>query len=98
MALSNIRKEPRREVTESAVGLLLVSWWCVGTAWLAKTMACLVWQSTAVFELRSMGLLIAFMLSAWCLLGLLLHHAMGEVACDLLDDVGIRLRPKRRYL
>lgn len=98
MALSNIRREPRREITESLLGILAV----VGFLWvdyLSCSMVnrmffpkdpCPVPLAMIIFIAAS-GLV--FLLSTGLLYG---THALGEVICDALAERGLDPRPKER--
>lgn len=97
MALTNIFREPRREITESAVGLVvfgLLSWGdYVFAQWFQAVTgdehghdAC-PWQLGMVF-----GVFFAFI----AFLLLVLSHYAGEVICGSLAKRGLELRPKVR--
>lgn len=101
MALSNMLKEPRRELTESGMGIFaVIALYCVPglifAQWLGPKLAsgpneaC---QETCSIILS--GILIwPFVLSAT--IGLVYFtHFIGEEICDSLQNNGIHLRPKR---
>ena len=101
MALSNIFNEPRREITETAVGFAIVapviSVWVATSLWMARAdysyenhpIACTV----LAFFLVLMGMMASFaILSGF----FLLVHSIGEGFCDALQRRGIHLRPRRR--
>lgn len=95
MALSNIFNEPRREITETAVGLTICAPFVVLDYYLS-----VYWQShdrdTVWFGLYllivGMGLI-----GGAAVLALLtvVAHALGERLCNVLQDRGIHLRPRR---
>lgn len=98
MALSNTLREPRRELTETAVGVLVtfaVAVPVLGPAYLFAiwfqgvtggwTDGC-PWPAGVV-----LGLLVEFV----AFLLLLLVHFIGEETCDVLEGRGVRLRPRR---
>lgn len=93
MALSNIGNEPRREITEHAAGIILI----VGTLGVTYAGACwffspknigetvLAMMLTALGGVIAIGFMTVFI------------HAVGEIACDVLDNLGLDPRPKQRY-
>ena len=96
MALSNIFREPRRELTESVVGTVVTG--------------LLLWadyHAAHWFYLASGGegkgcpwplgmiLLPIVALGATCTF-LFIPHVIGEALCDALARRGLELRPKRR--
>lgn len=100
MALSNIFNEPRREITESALGVGLFAAAVFGDYHLAH------WfhkhdPTTDVFlGMVLLPILICCLLIMGALVlagGSILIHALGEGACNLLEDFGIQLRPTQRY-
>lgn len=98
MALSNIRKEPRREITESLIGMVCVA----GALWLDYAGSRFV---NFVFFLKGpcpialAMILLPIVLLVVFLLGVLLvsvTHGLGEVVCGRLAKVGFDPRPKVR--
>ena len=105
MALSNIFRELRREITETAVGLLVAvplfafDWWfsIKLPEWTACTPADYGAPPCAPFIINLL------LVSPVCLLFLLLLgtgmavaiHAAGEGLCDAMERHGLRLRPRR---
>jgi hypothetical protein len=104
MALSNIFREPRREITESAIGIV-----CLG-AGLAAIVAIDYGVARWLNRLCGFGPMhvgdfalwsVAIGLGGFFLGGLLylaahLTHEAGENVCDWFEDRGIHLRPRRR--
>ena len=100
MALSNIFKEPRREITETIVGVLTIG--IVGPTiliidyyyakWLADHMPHPE-PADVVFCMIFVGPASLFLL----VMSLVFIHAIGETICDKLQRRGIELRPKQRY-
>ena len=102
MALSNIFREPRREITESAVGTV------VAVGLLAADYRFGWWFQEALQSSGAHGP--GYYDGVWILgmvIGLLtiiaaypvffiFPHFVGETICDFLADRGIELRPKRR--
>lgn len=94
MALSNILKEPRREITETVIGLLafgpLMYWDVVLAGYL---------QPKHMDDPFFMLMVVAMVLLAFgiaCALGLLLIvHAVGEALCDRIEQAGWQIRPRR---
>jgi len=97
MALSNIFNEPRREITESAlgtialVGILAVDYILSQGFYLltgGPHGGCPVVLGMLVFVPLCMIWLIA--------IGLYFAHFLGEQICDFLAAMGLELRPKER--
>lgn len=95
MALSNIFREPQREITETVVGLVVAS----VIVYLDYEFA--VWFQNC--DWGSMGkppLVIGFIAGALLVpvaaFALHLVHETGDLVCDILDDFGVRLRPRDR--
>ncbi len=101
MALSNIGREPRREITESLVGIVVM----VGGLWVDYRIASYFdpyhvtgpglppWWLQIVVLMIFIGIVVPM----FTMLFLFLTHAVGEVACDILDEFRIDPRPKQRY-
>lgn len=102
MALSNILKEPRREITETLAGLFIF----VVLMWPDYKLGVLL-RSLMVDSggkpafpvlfcmfLAALGSVTAFFFGCLVLSAI---HAFGEIICEFLDGYGIRLRPKDRY-
>lgn len=98
MALSNIFHEPRREITETAIGLgLLGGLFCGLYGW-----TCLTWgpaDAKVVSFWGAMGVwtLVAVAGSVGLTVLCVFVHWVGEEIADVLEDHGIQLRPKHRY-
>lgn len=101
MALSNITREPRREITESLAGIVLF----FGLAYLVWFLGgCLrdsICSDGKCSEADFVGFHIlgafAVCIIAAVSVGLLyLTHSIGESICETLADHGLELRPKRR--
>jgi hypothetical protein len=93
MALSNIFREPRREITESAIGLAIIG------AYLYADYCFGVWFQTATgrdHALRVAGMAIGLLITCIAALMILVTHWLGEFVCDSLADRGLELRPRRR--
>lgn len=94
MALSNIFREPRREIVETAVGFLVVSVLIGGFVWVDYYFAHWFW--TIVGD-PSMPLFIAygvgFLAIGVACLGILIVHEVGDGICNSLQRRGIHLRP-----
>lgn len=96
MALSNICKEPRREITESLVGIGIVAGVVYGDYLLAKGIFGI---HPDRFDFVLVMVLIPIVLAIGSLFSFgLLHltHAVGEGICNSLADHGLELRPKNR--
>lgn len=97
MALSNMGREPQREITETAIGLCVVAIPILGD-WFAVA-AQRAKPSLYFFEAMCIGLFLAFIAVVFVALvfGVFLGaHALGEAICDGLQKRGIHLRPVRR--
>jgi len=98
MALSNILREPRREITETAIGLSLIVLFCLADYYLAD----IVYSSMMMIDDRHDNFLhvMSFIASALVIIviigGFVLAHSMGQSLCDWLQKNNIHLRPKRR--
>lgn len=89
MALSNMLKEPRRELTEQFVGfgfIALAVSLDYGTGRLLQH-----WFGGTIGLDMAMGAVVLVLL--W--LGALLVHSLGEVICEILAERGAELRPAR---
>jgi hypothetical protein len=105
MALSNIAREPRREIIEQAFGTLLfggVAWlvywlsgWVFGPSWYDATSK-LGYAAERAFTifLMTFG---AFLFSLLLIAVVFLAHYLGEGVCGLLTAAGFDPRPKQRY-
>jgi small-conductance mechanosensitive channel len=99
MALSNIFCEPRREITESVVGITVFVLVVIGPLAIAWHVA-----SEAVAADRDLPFLLPFiatiigeLIVVVVVFGLsLLTHAIGERVCNALARKGVELRPRRR--
>ncbi len=96
MALSNIFREPRREITESVVGIAAIglalapSYWVAG--WLSQMDQTIPMPVAILFGFILVGM--AYLVVA---IFLAITHGVGDAICDTLDRRGIRLRPRQRY-
>lgn len=100
MALSNIFREPRREITEQLIGLLVtlpVGLWLwhftrIIHANLFPTNQGGSWIVAGMISAFStfFGVGILFLVSSFI-------HTAGEKACNWLATRGLELRPKERY-
>lgn len=104
MALSNILKEPRREIVETAVGLvpvvavllLLFGVEYVNYSWaVSSTGAHPEYELPVWFTVFIMSVFEITALSVgWLMITFI--HLVGEEICDVLQRRGIHLRPRRR--
>jgi hypothetical protein len=96
MALSNIFREPRREITESLVGLSIfaavlvpdyyLALWFQGVTGGPNGGGC-PWPVGMFF-----GLVVGFIL----ILGSIEAHELGDAVCNALQRRDLHLRPKQR--
>lgn len=102
MALSNIFREPRREITESAVGVsvfLVFIWFDSLFAHWFYGVTERIWpgQGCPVPLGYFLGLL-TLLISTILVVGLsLFTHFLGEELCDFMANRGLELRPKQRF-
>jgi integral membrane sensor domain MASE1 len=99
MALSNIRKEPRRELTEQLVGVIVLAALIIPDYWLASWVRdydthadkppVIVYMFMSVVVLAAVGFIL------WG--AMVVIHIFGEELCNSLARRGIELRPKQRY-
>lgn len=97
MALSNIFQEPRREITESMVGIAVFS------AVMGADYGLAVWfhAFTAPMQIGAcpipLGMVFGFIAMLLGVACIFITHAIGESACAALARRGIELRPQQRY-
>ncbi len=87
MALSNIFREPRREITETAVGIVAIG------VFISPILATWHWEELN-FAWLLIIVLVLFLPTIFFIIG---AHAIGEDICDALERRGIHLRPRRRH-
>lgn len=96
MALSNLRKEPRREITEHVLGLVVGG----GVLWLDYFVCSHAETKYTADFVFIMFILPIFALLVLFLVGMVLGplvHLVGELVCDGLAKLGLDPRPKDRY-
>ena len=104
MALTNIFEEPRRELTESAVGLvtvgigaMLVTLLIIGEMHLTGDIH-FADQGTGQFVLGVVVYLFGnLVVGLFLFLFVVVTHVLGEAVCNKLARRGIYLRPQQRY-
>lgn len=99
MALSNLFKEPRREITETLVGLFLLIpvFWV--THQISRAMLADLPHTPTFIDLLLTHLLGGFFTmagTAALVAAAFGVHALGEQVCNWLDEHGLRLRSKER--
>jgi uncharacterized membrane protein YdfJ with MMPL/SSD domain len=99
MALSNIRNEPQREITESILGVAVVA----GVILLDYLLALVFSRITAGIDGGCpvhVGIVLVPIILALIFFGgmgfLYGTHALGEAICNSLADRGLELRPRDR--
>jgi hypothetical protein len=97
MALSNIRVEPRREITESLIGIVVVGVIGVGVWMLALWINSLRSTPNMVASILCAMMTVAFGIPLLVAL-VLFTHLIGEQVSSLLANLGIDPRPKTRYV
>lgn len=95
MALTNVFREPRRELTESAVGLGIFS------VYLFLDYQFSIWFQAATIDGNGgcpwgLGMLIGLILTMISILVLFATHEFGDFVCNSLARHGLELRPKNR--
>lgn len=104
MALSNTLREPRRELTESAVGILITFGLLGGLSWADYRFAVRVYEVTGA-DANALPIPITMFFTPMILTVVLIliaglltaTHAIGEGICNVLERNGVRLRPVKRY-
>lgn len=98
MALSNLRNEPRREITEQVLGVLTTAAFFGidfgGAYWWNLKVSPLEWPYFLItMALIPMGLFAAVMLA---ILLAIITHGIGEAVCEVLDNWNLDPRPRLR--
>jgi hypothetical protein len=96
MALSNIFREPRREITESAVGIGIVVLFLFLDSYFASWMQGLTVTSPGGRVPIGVCYLAGLLALIVVALFLGFTHFVGEEICDALAKRGLELRPKIR--
>lgn len=96
MALSNIAREPRREIIETVVGLVIF------TAFMGLDYTLAVWIEGVTGGPHDglpwqVGMLFGIPAGGAAIFLALFIHFLGETVCDTLQRNGIHLRPRNRY-
>lgn len=94
MALSNIFREPRRELTETAVGVGVFSVLLWGDYHFAIWLNIITTDKDGGLPVVA-GLAVGVVVFFLSLLLIALIHFIGEGLCDFMADHGLELRPKR---
>lgn len=100
MALSNILKEPRREITEQLVGTTLGGFIVCLDVIFARWFAYATYLRNADgswYMMLIVGLILGVSGSVVMVGLIFLAHQMGEAACNALEARDVHLRPRRRY-
>ena len=96
MALTNILREQRRELTETVVGLALVGPLVVADYYFAA------WLQSADHEPNPLpiplGMILGVLSLVGCVAVLMVVHVIGEALCDSLARHGRELRPRQGKL
>lgn len=103
MALSNIFREPRRELTETGIGTAVFAVGAIPVAFLDHWVAMNVIQPSPgqtdlpiIVAAHVLAMLLCIM-GAVAVAGLAVFiHFIGEEICDALQTAGIHLRPRKR--
>lgn len=93
MALSNIGREPRREITEQIAGTLALALYVVAAYLVVTEIFGATRTVDKIFGTFFFGLVMLVVIP-----GLIFStHAIGEVVCDWLKAARIDPRPRQRY-
>lgn len=99
MALSNIFREPRREITETVIGIATLS-----VIWIPAYLGAnwsFAHEPDKVHNPWAMWFFVWLLLWPCLTLGgtaaAIFIHYVGEEVCNSLASRGLNLRPKRRY-
>lgn len=99
MALSNMLREPRRELTESVIGIIVF----VAFTYADLRFATWIKQHTLGSGPDGLGLpiVIGMLAGVAAIIGLAIilfvTHEVGDSVCNALAKGGLELRPKQRY-
>lgn len=100
MALSNILREPRREITESAVGMgaaiVVVGGFLVADYFFALWFVSCFQSTPARKADIALAMLAGVPIGLVCFMAVLLTYTIGESICNALQRNGIHLRPRNR--
>lgn len=98
MALSNIFREPRREITETVVGIVIA----VPSIWLDYRFALQfpTWMEppdiVAYWFCVALGMICGVLIPLALVLLLMAVHGIGNAVCNALQGHGLYLRPRQR--
>jgi hypothetical protein len=98
MALSNILREPRREITETLMGLAILA----VPIWLDYRFAIWFEITTGATNPRDpcpwpVGMIFGAIFAAVLVAVLFVIHALGNVTCNTLEAHGVQVRPRQRW-
>lgn len=99
MALSNMRREPQREITESVIGIALFVGLATGDYFLSRYIDFTIFKEKNVVGIIILMILIPialFILSGVTFALLYFTHHIGEEICGWLADRGWDPRPRDR--
>lgn len=100
MALSNIRVEPRREITESLLGITFFG----VLVYLTFLLGVYMHNHSPANNPMSVpgGMLMGLIMIIFAVAGIMgflyFTHFIGEIVSDWLEAAGLDLRPKQRYI
>jgi hypothetical protein len=96
MALSNIFREPRREITETTVGILVFAIVAAPLAYADYLFAKAATKPEDFYFFLFLGLGIAVIVSLAGAMLFAVVHAIGQGICNALEGRGVHLRPRQR--
>lgn len=99
MTIANMRNEPKREITESAVGITAIIGAVIGgyygTCYIQSIIS---WNDTITLGgTYALSALILLAIIIILCIAIPLTHFVGDLICGGLEDLGIQLRPIWRY-
>lgn len=95
MALSNILKEPRREIIETIIGGVIFGGFMWGDYAVTNAMHPRDFPDQALMMLFFP--IFALAVAAALVFVIMFIHGLGNVICDIMKEMGLDPRPKQRY-
>ena len=100
MALSNIFREPRREITESIIGIVAAIGVVGGGIWIDYRIGCWIESISGTGFWHTsweVGMGLGFIGLCALIVAAEITHALGESICEALADKGYDPRPRRLH-
>lgn len=96
MALSNLHREPRREITESVVGITVFAILVLADYRFAVWFQALVGGPPGELPMP-IAMILGLIFGLAILATVYFTHFLGEIVCRWLRNMGLEVRPKDRY-